>query len=312
MAEEKLSGLKKYQEELKVKKATPEQTETKETKVETAPEKTVSRKNASYPIINGIEVNPDKQYVFKTVVTSPTRRHITLGAVCKIYDTTLDQPRTIRYISTSPSVFDDEIPEAFKLTTDPYVGFYNNEFIVQGDVRLIEYLLLHDKFAGNPKPISPTEPIFYLANKEVLEAQKAQQFSKEEMALDVINKLSEEKLKPIARIVFNITDEDFGHIKNRLKEIVKLPKYGSKSGADAILDNIDNPRLERKYVLQTAMDKGLIMVNADKNNAVWGDTKSQICKINNVKDTARQIEELTDYSLTPAGEKFFDLVKAKV
>jgi hypothetical protein len=116
--------------------------------------------------------------------------------------------------------------------------------------------------------------------------------------------------------VFNITDDDFSFIKNRLKEIAKIQNFPSKtsvkSGADAILDNVDNPRLERKYVLQLAMDKGIISIDSGKNSAVWGDTKSSICTIKNVKDSARQIEELTDFTLTSAGEKFFDLIKEKV
>lgn len=315
MAEEsKLSGLQKYREEKKAVKT--EKTEIKEIPMEEIIDKPVSRKTSSFTIINGIEVNPDKDYTFQTLIKSPARRHVAIGSTCKIYDTTLNQPRNIRYVPTAPTIFEDLLPDAYKEYSDQYVGLYNNEVTVTGDVRLIEYLLSHDEYDGNPKRLAKTPALFTLTNREILEQQKTVQFTKEELALDVINKAGEAKLKPIARIVFNITDDNFDHIKNRLKEIVKMPKYpknGTKSGADAILDNVDNPRMERKYVLQIAMDKGLISVNADKNSAVWGDTKGFICAIKNVKDSARQIEELTDYSIgSPAGEKFFELVKDKI
>lgn len=305
---DKLNGLEQYREKQKAQK-----TEVKEEVVETeTKEKVVSKKSASYKVINGIDVNPNKEYQFETIEKSSTRRHVSIGATCKMFDVEKEQPRTIRYVPTASTIFDDDLADSFK-ESNPYVGFYGNELTVSGDIRLVEYLLSHDDFDGNPKRIRKTPPVFTLANKEIVEAKKAEQFTKEEMALDVINKTSEEKLKPIARIVFNIMDEDFGHIKNRLKEIVREPKKkGGKSGADFILDNVDNPKLERKYIIQKGFDQGIIAINADKGSAVWGDTKSYIATIKNVKDSGRQVEELTEFSLTSKGESFFELLKSKV
>lgn len=306
---EKLNGLEKFRQEQKEKKEA-EKLPKEEKQMETEKPKGKS----SYKVINGIEVNPEKDYHFETIVKSPARRHIVIGAVNKIYDTDLNQPRNIRYVPTASTIFEDELTDSYKTLMEQHVGFYGNELTVSGDVRLVEYLLSHDDFDGNPKRLNKLPAVFTLANKELLEAKKSEQFSKEEMALDVINKSPEDKLRPIARIVFNITDDDFSHIKNRLKEIVKKEKFGKtgKSGADMILDNVDNPKLEIKFVIQKAMDKGIISINPDKGSAVWSDLKTFIAPIKNVKDSARQVEELTDYSLTKEGQKFFELLKDKV
>lgn len=264
----------------------------------------------------GVDIDPEKTYVFETLMKSETPRHEILGAMCKIFDPIEQRIREIRYIPSAGSIFvedqDKQDPE-LKRRDLPYVGFYFNQLVVLGeDQRLVEFLLAHDRYDGNKRPLSKEGAKFRLVDKEQYNTAEKKRHSVVLDALKMIEETKEEDLMPVARIIFGITDESETGTLNKLRELVMKPKgeREQQTNADKLLNNLNDPLVRRKYTVQQAIDKGILKVESDK--VLWGEENGAfITSVASKNNPVSQISDIAKYSMTKDGERFYKILKEK-
>lgn len=253
-----------------------------------------------------IEIDPNKTYVFESCVKTTAWRHETISTESKMYDTKTNRIREIRYIPVAKSIFVDEQDESLKNYPTPYLGLSRGTLSVSGaDKMLVQFLLAHDAYEGNPHRLSRLPAAFRLKDKEIMEKKEEKRLKLVDDALQLLKTADAESLRSIARVVFSILDTDDRAIMNKLKNM-------AISNPRAILENVENPKLKRVYVIQQALDSGLIEVQPLKNNCVWNENKVQICTLDNVKDTVKSAAEIADFTYTEEGKEFFEILQQKM
>lgn len=265
------------------------------------------------PIDLGFEPDPNKVYIFEVLKKSEATRIENLGSRCRIYDPILKRYRELRYISVAPTIYHEQQHESYDDYPDTPLMFNRNQLIVKGsDRRLMEYMLNHDLCESSPFRISNKPAMFKLLDKDVEDEIKATRHRREMEALKAIEDMSIEDLRPIARIVFNITEENETAIRNAMNDFVKKPKKGNeKANSDSVLENLINPKLNRQYYIQVGFDCGVLASNKDRMDVrfVMGDVFiKQITTIN----PKAVVNELADWSLTVEGNRFYSILRQKV
>jgi len=256
----------------------------------------------------GFEIDPTKVYIFETLKKSEIPRYENLGATTKAFDPEEKRYRDLRYVATAPSIFPEEWDESFLERPEEPLGFWRNQLTVLGeDIRKIEYIFNHPLYDQSPFRVMNRPAMYTLVDKEVQEQIKAKRHATEKRALDAIADMAIEDLRPIARVVFGITETSDLAIVNAMNEFVKKDKQGTKqSNAEKVLDNLTNKRLHREFNIQWGIDNGVLTVNRDKGEVMMGDTL--VTHLN----TKNAIKELVEYSLSDAGKNWYILLRSKV
>lgn len=259
----------------------------------------------------GFEIDPTRVYIFETIKKSDNPRSENLGSIAKAFDNVEKRYRDLRYHPTAPSIFSDEQHESFDELPLPPLVFWRNVLYAQGeDIRLMEYLLNHPLYEHSPFRIANKPAFFTLADKEVQEEIKAKKHETELKALEKIKTTDLDDIKPIARTIFGITEDSDTAIINALNELVKKPKAGSEkmSNAEKLLDNIGNPKILRTYHIQHAIDQGIIAADMNQMRVTLVDGNVFICSLR----TKSPVKEITDFTFTEEGAKFYTMIRRKI
>lgn len=280
----------------------PKKTAKPEVKIEETPDKAIDL---------GFVVDPTKTYVFETIKKSENPRNENLGASAKAFDNVEKRYRDLGYYPTAPSIFKEDWDESFLELNPPPLVFWRNQIIVLGeDIRLMEYMMCHPLYEHSPFRVMNKPAFFTLADKEVQDAIKAARHATEMKALQAIADTPIIDLKPIARIIFGITETSDTAILNEMNEKVKKPKQGleQQSNADRVLANLGNPKLLRTYNIQSAIDNGYLVADYTKQQARLSDGNVFVCNLN----TKDAVKELVDWSFQTEGQSFYNLLKQKI
>lgn len=253
--------------------------------------------------VEGFLIEPSVTYVFQTIQKSGSPRHEILGSRCKVFDG--NRIRQTRYLPFADTIWVDEQGTRYDEASDAILAFNRDLITVEGtDTRLMEYMLSHDEYDGNKHRLAKTPAKFTLVNKPNLEQAKEALFTAKLKALNIINDSMFGELLPIARVVFNIMDADQTTVRNKLRE-------WAEKDPTKILTNYDSPRVKRAFVIQDAIDKGVIELDVQNKSLVWGGTKAFITEVNATRDLEALLREVTDFSFTENGNKVYDIIKAK-
>lgn len=259
----------------------------------------------------GFQIDPNKTYIFETLVKSEFPRNENLGAITKAFDPLQKRYRDMRYVPVAESIFVDEQDESFNELPLPPLVFHRNVLYAAGeDIRLMEYLLNHPLYEHSPFRVANRPAFFTLADKDVQEEIKAKRHASEMAALRAVEDTDMADLKPIARILFGITEDTDTAIKNRLCELAKQPKKGSeaRSNAERLLENIGNPKMLRTYHIQSAIDNGIIATDMNQMRATWVEGNVFIVQLTRKEP----VKELTDWTFTDDGGKFYVQLRKKI
>lgn len=259
----------------------------------------------------GFKVDPTKVYIFETIKKSENPRNENLGATCKAHDPLEKRYRDMRYVQTAPSIFEEEMDESFLTLPLLPLVFWRNQITVQGeDIRLMEYMMCHPLYEFSPFRVANKPAFFTLADKDVKDAIEKRKHDTEMKALEAIKETSIDDLKPVARIVFGLTDPSDTAIVNSMNELAKQGKKGTeqKTNAERILENIGNPKLIRTYNIQSAVDRGIISTDMNKMELRMVEGNIFVTKL----DTKKPIEEVTNWTFTPEGAKWYTSLKQKI
>lgn len=250
-------------------------------------------------------IDPNKTYIFEWLEKSNTPRHNIISSSCRIFDKD-GRMREIKYIPVADSIFVDEQGERYDGYPDAPLSFHRDQLMVSGkDVRLVEYLLSHDIYDGNKNRVSNRPAQFTLVNKADLERTTEERYAKIKKALNIIDDTDIKELYPVSRVVFNILDIDPTTVRNKLRK-------KAENNPEHILDNIESPQVKRGYVVQMALDQGIIHISEQHKSLLWFDTGVLIKEMNAIKDLKAVLTEITNFTYTVDGGKFYDIVKQKI
>lgn len=276
------------------KKASP-------TPKEIVPELTESKFETFVEADLGLKIDPTKTYKFKIVDPNAKKsRHYGLSNRSEVYDGT--RRRIMRYVPYMESIWlDEQDPSVKVIDSDHYINFHIGELRVDGkDKNLITFLLKHDRFKGNPNPISGRGPIFDIDDPEA-EAKKLLE-SNEKMKDAIVAALSasDEDSKVYFYILFGRTEENINTIKSLVAD------YAKKHPAQ-FLDIIADPRTKRKYLIKKGLDTQKIKIK--HSMLKWGMSDSDILQLD---PTVEPIHYITNWSLSEAGKEFVTLLKRQL
>lgn len=79
--------------------------------------------------------------------------------------------------------------------------------------------------------------------------------------------------------------------------------------SDMFIKTYNNPLVKIQYIVQKAMNSGLVDTSSVKGQAIWGDSKSFIAQI---PDGKSPVEFLSEFCLTEKGKEFYSQIKHMV
>ena len=249
----------------------------------------------------GMTIDDSKTYKFKIIdPTAKKSRHYGIGNRCEVYDGS--RRRVMRYVPYMDSIWLDEQDSNENVTdSDHTINFFLGELKVDGkNKNLISFLLNHDRFKGNKKPISGRGPIFDIDDPEF---EAKQQLKQNEVIKDAIVAAlgaNDEDSRVNFYILFGRTEDNISTVKAAVADYAK--KYPSK-----FLDIVADPRTRRKYLIKKGLDTGVIKIKFSMLK--WGMSDADIMQLDPSKEP---IGFITDWSLSEAGMEFTDLLKRQL
>lgn len=225
---------------------------------------------------------------------------------CHTFDETSGRQRTLRLLKGINEIWMDEqeskvTPEfvrrnivELKITG----GFLFLDHPVQKAA--IDFMLNHDDIESKEMRIGTKPTRFRLVNNEVLEKTEGEFLDKQEQAMKYAKEASDEQMLYHARhLNINFMDKfgaekDTGIIRNDYRRL-------AVNNPALFLKDYDNPKLKIKFLIQKAMEDGLIDIHHVRGEARWGSTKSLIIRYDMRKDA---VDELVNYAFTDEGKDF--------
>jgi hypothetical protein len=209
------------------------------------------------------------------------------------------------------TIFQEDQHESWDEEVLPPLIFSRDTIEVKGEnKRLMEYMWIHPLREGSPYALQGKPATFRLRDKDVEEKILAKRHEMERQAIVAIEKTNMDDLKPIARVLFGIMEDDDLAVRNKLHTLAKTVKQpkDKQSNAEIIVDNIGNQRLLREYYVQTAFDRGILNPDYNSMQVKWTDTGATIV----VLKSKKHVNEVTDHTFTHDGASFYTELKRKL
>lgn len=249
----------------------------------------------------GMVIDDNKTYLFKIVDPSAKKsRHYGLGNKCEVYDGS--RRRMMRYVPYMDTIwFDEQDPNEVVTDSDHSINFFMGELKVDGkNKNLISFLLNHDRFKGNKKPISGRGPIFDIDDPEFEAKQRLKENEVIKDAIVAALSANDEDSRVYFYILFGRTEDNINTIKASVADFAK--KFPAR-----FLEVVADPRTRRKYLIKKGLDSGVIKIKFSMLK--WGISDAEIIQLDPSKEP---ISFITDWSLSEPGKEFVDLLKRQL
>ena len=220
------------------------------------------------------------------------------------------QRRGVRYYDGCSSIFMDEQPKD-KETIDAFIRqtqrrqFIDGKFGVYGDERMLLLFLLASSFnAQSPFRTRSADAVYIPCDSTKKATAEAEKLDRIEQALELAKTAPFSKVKVHADFLgIAMKDLDSG---NDLTEKEVRTAYRLRASGDpkTFIESYGNKALEVKYYIKQAMLDGIIDYLSDPNNAMWKNSKKQICNISGLKSFAAIMDRLFELSQVEEGEDF--------
>lgn len=275
------------------------------------------------------EFDPNKKYVFELAVESPERElpvvEVT-GQKSRIAPRKRFKPfqnivmtsqiiwngqrQIIRYYDGCDTIFVKDQPKE-KETIDQFIkqsrprNFIDGKFICSGDEHwLLMYLTICSWNVDSPFRTQAANGIFKAVNPDLIATQESEKLDKTEKALEAAKTASFEKMKIHASYLgISLTDYD---TNNELSEMTIRTKYRKEAlrNPESFLASFGNQRIELKYYIDKALEKGIINNKLNPNKAAWSSSNSVICDVSGLKSSEAIAQRLFEFAQTEEGDEF--------
>jgi hypothetical protein len=157
--------------------------------------------------------------------------------------------------------------------------------------------------------MKPTKNVYRLVSFIENDDDRVELGKKKDLAYDHARNCSIEEMIPHAKFLgisfaHASTGEDRGY--DAIREDYKSKALESPS---EFLIYANNPRVKAQYIVQKALDSGVVTTGVVKGQAHWNQTKQFICILD---VSQKDLDAVTDFAMTEEGESFMRTLKAQI
>ena len=185
-----------------------------------------------------------------------------IPSIDEVYDDSTGRNRKIQYVLGEQSIYADE-----QSSFNPVLGdiIFNNGILpVQyTQVTLREYLEKSNYNKSNPDRMQGKSTIFDTVNTEQDAAKDLESLEGEYHAIDTLMSMDAQKMVGYARAMGLNIDRSMYEIKHDMMVM-------AKNNSELFMEQISNPKLERKQVIMDAEDERIIIIDKAKRKITWG------------------------------------------
>ena len=275
-------------------------------------QKTRGAKKEAYPP----QVPTEKKFIFRLL---EPRRYKTLPAVNLVFDESKNRLRHVRLIEGVDTFWKDE-QDARKMDNDlANNNAWRPEFVESFmiltspiDDLKIEYMQLLDGYdMKNTRVNKGKPPLFTLENRDGKDRDDLDAMKRKRQAVDkawaAIDKNDGSFLAHAKYMGVQFRD-GYGNQKTQ-EAIQKAYISAAESNPKAFLDSYSSPKVQLTFMINTAIESGIIDLAHMRGQAHWGDTKAYIT----ILDASIPAEEsLADFATTEDGVEFVQTLKIKL
>ena len=217
----------------------------------------------------------------------------------EIYDEETGRNRMIRYAIGEQSIYVDE-----QTSDNPVLGdiiFNNGTLVVQyQQVTLREFLEASNWNKSNPDRMTNKKVIYDLLDGEVDAQKSIENLEVEFHAMELLMSMDAQKMVGYARALGVNVDRSMYEIKHDMMVM-------AKSQPQLFLDEISNPKTERKQIILDAEDERVVVVNTAKRQIFWGFGAKEV--ITTVPIGIDPRDHFVDYTFGDEGQEVFKKIK---
>lgn len=230
------------------------------------------------------------------------------------------QRRMIRYYDGCTTIFSDKQPKNKELidqlinqTSKEKYNFIEGKFGCYGyEKMLLLYLNICSWNAESEFRTSASNGVFKSINPDVESELESSIIDNTETALKLAKEASKMKMLIHADYLgIPTTDWDSGNELTE-KEIRTAYRKRALEDSSKFIESYGNKSLETQYLINKALEKGIISNKFNANKATWGKNNTEICDISGLKSMDAIATKLFEFSQTEEGEEFLIQLKAVI
>lgn len=228
------------------------------------------------------------------------------------------QRRGIRYYDGCDTIFIDKQPKD-KESIDQFIRqtrrrFFNEGKLgVYGDEKmLLLYMNMCSWNGDSPFKTRIANAIFISTDTDKIVSAEFTRLDEAEKALELAKKASDTKMKIHADYLgIAMMDYDSGNELTERELRVEYRKYalGDPKG---FISSYDNKSMEVKYLIDKALERGIIGNKHNPNKATWGSNHTAICDISGLVSLESIAQKLLEFSQMEEGAEFVIQLKAVI
>lgn len=226
----------------------------------------------------------------------------------EIYDKEVGRRRNIRYAEGVSSIFVDKQDKDIDLKKKVYKAYFlDGKYTADGrNPLVIDFLMKSDYNGTNPNRDPGKKIIYNFVDKGAEFKNNIANDRLEQKAADWCYNAEYNDVLAFARVVIgtNIETMDSEEIRWNMKTI-------AKTNPAKFLADIENPKIKRKHIILTAIDRGLLKVNLSSNTISWAENPHQPIATP-APVGVDVIDHFVNGTATPDGELVYQAIKEQV
>jgi hypothetical protein len=225
-----------------------------------------------------------------------------------IYDEETNTERNIRYLEGVSTIYEDEQDHLSeqKQNARPDIRFVNGYLRVPTNKpSLLQFLMKSNMNASNKHRMAGTQPLYKMLD---FQAEEEKNMEKAEIRMDAMRIAMDAPLDmmiPHAKYL-GIAFVNRQNVERGEKAIRFDYLNIADKNPDMFIKTYNNPLVKIQYIVQKAMNAGLVDTSTIKGQAIWGDSKSFIVQI---PDGKQPLQFLAEFCLTAQGKEFYSQIK---
>jgi len=221
-----------------------------------------------------------------------------IPSIDEIYDEKTGRNRKIQYVLGEQSIYADE-----QSSFNPVLGdivFNNGTLPVQyNQVTLREFLEASNYNQANPSRMKDKKAIFETLDLESDAEKDLEDLETEFHAVETLMSMDAQKMVGYARAMGVNADRSMYEIKHDMMVM-------AKNNPQLFMEEISNPKLERKQVIMDAEDERIIIINTSKRSVTWGFGTKELITV--IPVGINPYDHFVDYSFENEGNEVFSKI----
>ena len=218
-----------------------------------------------------------------------------IPSIDEVFDETSGRNRKIQYVLGEQSIYADE-----QSSFNPVLGdiiFHNGSLPVQyQQVTLREFLEKSNYNISNPERMSNKKSIFETVDLETSAEKDLQSLETEFHVMESLMAMDAQKMVGYARAMEVDVNRSMYEIKHDMMVM-------AKNDPDLFMEQISNPKLERKQVIMDADENNILTIDIANRRISWGIGSKQTITV--VPVGLNPYDHFVDYTFETDGKEVF-------